>query len=132
MVQIVGSYEPLSKDNLVEYLKSFNVSEEIAQMLAASKSPVVISDLDSEKVTVTNEGTPTTFVFGKELDITLPTGQQIKTTVTIDGDSLTFKTVYADNASVFENKVYQFTNEGLTSTLVNHKNLKAVVQYKRL
>ncbi|XP_030760655.1 fatty acid-binding protein, liver-type-like [Sitophilus oryzae] len=132
MVQISGSYQAVSNENFLEYIKSFAVADEIAEKIANSKTPVVIEEEGDDKITITYGGQPTTYVYGQAVDVTLPTGSTVKAIATRNGNTITFNSTSIKNADVKETKTFEFSDSGLTSTSVNHKGLKAAVHYKRL
>ncbi|KAF7275915.1 fatty acid-binding protein, liver-type-like [Rhynchophorus ferrugineus] len=132
MVQIEGTYEPVSEENYTEYLKAFNVPDELISKILKSKTPVVISDVTDTSITIAIKDKGTTFTFGEEKAYSLPTEHKVKSTLKRDGNIITFHTSLQDNEAVFEDKVYEFTDDGLVSTGTNYKGVKGVFKYKRL
>ncbi|XP_066148904.1 fatty acid-binding protein 1-like [Euwallacea fornicatus] len=131
MVQLDGTYEFVSDENYLEYLKSLGLSDEVAQKQAAVKVPVTIKVVPGVSVTASYGTNEVTFELGKEVQHTLSLGHNVKTTATINGDTINFKTKLTEDGSLSEEKVLKVTDSGLTSTSTNSKGVKYVRNYKR-
>lgn len=75
MVQLDGTYEFVSQENFLEYLKSL-LPEDVAQKQAANNTPVKIKT-GADSVTASYAGRELTFPLGKELEHTLSLGNTV-------------------------------------------------------
>ncbi|CAG9767820.1 unnamed protein product [Ceutorhynchus assimilis] len=128
MVQLNGTYEFVSQDNYLEYVKSLGLPDDKAQKVAGSTGPLVIA-LTGNNLTVTTAGNAMELTLNQECDHTLPTGHQVKTTTTVNGNTITFK---SNMGPVTEDRVFEVTDSGLTSMMTNSNGVKAVRKYKRV
>lgn len=76
MVQLDGTYEFVSQENFLEYLRSL-LPEEVAQKQAANNTPVTIKTAP-DSVTASYAGRDLTFPLGKEFEHTLSLGNTVR------------------------------------------------------
>ncbi|XP_050312957.1 uncharacterized protein LOC126747996 isoform X2 [Anthonomus grandis grandis] len=131
MVQLEGTYQFVSEQGYKDYLKTFGVSDETVEKMAASTEPIVISSVTSDSITI-NYGTDDHVLpLGKHTEILLAAGRPVKVTPTVNGDTITMNSVFGTKPEITEEKVLKVTDSGLTSTLTNSRGGKAVRNYKR-
>merc|ERR1719158_1935458 len=119
MVQITGVYTQTSRDNYEEFLKALGVGMLLRKAALASTPVLTVSEQGGEWTINTKTTAKTTevkFRLGVEFDETSTDGRQCKTTISLEGDTMTSsqKAQKAGEKSV--NVVRVFTDAGVTVT----------------
>ncbi|ENN71605.1 hypothetical protein HUJ04_000880 [Dendroctonus ponderosae] len=132
MVKLEGTYELVSQENYLEFLKSLGVPDAEAEKQSQLKEPITIKSVSDSSIVMSYSGQEVAFPVGKEYEYSIRNKHTIWTVATISGDTITFKTKLNADGSLTEEKVIKITDSDLTSTTTSSKGTKAVRQYKRV
>ncbi|XP_047358614.1 fatty acid-binding protein, brain-like isoform X2 [Vespa velutina] len=117
MAPIVGTYQHERNENIDEYFKDLEISNEGEKWTIRTVSMMRTIVL--------------TFVLGEEYDEGLPSGETLKNVTTMDGDSLVTVSYRPDNSKIV--RKYDFTDDSVVLTMSSEKSeIMAKRYFKRL
>ncbi|KAF7275201.1 hypothetical protein GWI33_012087, partial [Rhynchophorus ferrugineus] len=97
-----------------------------------AKKLIRISDATEDKITVTIGGENINWNYGQEFIAKIVTGHQVNALAVRNGNTAVFKMSYVQDPRVFEEKVYQFTKDGIVAVSTSHLGITAVQKYIRV
>ncbi|KAF7267450.1 hypothetical protein GWI33_019325 [Rhynchophorus ferrugineus] len=60
------------------------------------------------------------------------TGHQVNAIALRNGNTVVFGMIFAKDPTVYEEKVYQFTEDGIVAVSTSHLGVTSFVKYKRM
>jgi len=134
MVQIIGKYQLEKNENLDGFYKAVGVPYVARKMMAASTPVVEISCEDDTWTIKTSTLIRTTelkFKAGEEYVETMPSGEVLNSTTTLDDDKLTTISRLPDGGQT--SRTYSFFDTGMLLTLTHESSGQTAKRhFKRL
>ncbi|XP_019872500.2 fatty acid-binding protein, liver-like [Aethina tumida] len=134
MVQIAGKYSLKKNENFVPYLVALGIEEEKAKVADGLQNVEIEVIIDGNNITInSNSGignSSSKFIVGQEVDDPMPLGITLKSTAKLESDAIIVDSKGPDGST--GQRIYKFTDAGLTITYTSSKGPEAKRIYKRL
>ncbi|XP_076264960.1 uncharacterized protein LOC143199096 [Rhynchophorus ferrugineus] len=135
MTDFNGLYQLNEEDEkqYLNYIKSFDIlDDESAKRILDAKKLIRISNSTQAQITVTIGDQSINWIYGKKFMTKIITGHQVNAIALRNGNTVVFGMIFAKDPTVYEEKVYQFTEDGIVAVSTSHLGVTSFVKYKRM